>query len=277
MEPLSAISTTKKTSESTEPRGEPDHSRSAISLSRYFPRGTNYFYGYPSGEDSNFFNGVPHANEELVAARSLVCAGEYVRPIVFSPAIEPRITHLLKDTVGVAFAEQNQIITLPTNITHSIVGKERNMMIKRALMELSDQGNLVMAQPFLDPFLQDRYQIHPELTIFLNDKKNLPAYVPQEYLPERYGEYASGRAFSTSQDHLPVPCVVKVSSSSSGDGVRLCRTAAQLEKAKKEYASVSGSIIVEQFIKVAQNFGIQFGIPSDKMKNVNIICFNDHL
>lgn len=282
MEPLSAISTTKQTNESTEescsePPGEPDHSPSEINLSRYFPRGTNYFYGYPSGEDSNFFNGVPPASEELVAARSLVCAGEHVKPIVFSPSIEPRITHMLKDVAGVAIAKQNQIITLPANITHSIVGKERNTLIKRALRELSDHKNLVMAQPFLDPDLQDRFQIDPELTILLNDKKNLPAYVPQEYLPERYGEYASGSAFAATSDKIPVPCVVKVSSSSSGDGVRLCRTAAQFEKAKKEYASVSGSIIVEQFIKVAQNFGIQIGIPSDKRKSVEIIGVSEQL
>ena len=282
MEPPLATYETKKPNESigvtADPPGQSsDNGRGGISLSRYFPEGTNYFYGYPSGEDSNFFNGVPPASEELVAARSLVCAGDHVRPIVFAPAIEPRISHVLKNELGIVYVEQDQIITLPTGITHSIVGKQRNTLIKQALRELSDYGSLVMAQPFLDPLLQNRYQIHPELTIFLNDKKNLPTYVPQEYLPERYGEYASGRAFSTSQDHLPVPCVVKVSSSSSGDGVRLCRTAGQLEKAKKEYAFVSGSIIVEQFIKVDQNFGIQFGIPCHRCKDVEIIGVSEQL
>lgn len=281
MEPLSVVSTTKKISEVIEEYAEPlgglDNGHDPISLSRYFPRGTNYFYGYPSGEDSHFFNGVPPASEELVAARTLVCAGEHVRPVVFSPAIEPRITRILKDSLGVACAERDNVITLPAHITHGIVGKERNTMIKQALRDLSGHGDLVMAQPFLDPQLLDRFQIHPELTIFLNDKKNLPAYVPQAYLPERYGDYVSGSAFAASSNQIPVPCVVKVSSSSSGDGVRICRTADQLEKAKNEYASVSGTIIVEQFIQVAQNFGIQFGIPSDNKKKVEIIGVSEQL
>lgn len=251
--------------------------RNEISLSRYFPKGTSYFYGYPSGEDSNFFNCVPPVNEELVAARSLVCVGEHVKPIVFSSAIDPSVLNLLKNELGVVYPEQKNIATFPSQITHNIVRKERNALIKKSLSELSTEGNLIMAQPFLDSEMQNHFQIPAELTILLNDKKNLPEYVPEQYLAKRYAEYQGGKAFATSSDTLPIPCVVKVSSSSSGDGIRICKTAEQLESAKKEYAAIFGSIIVEQFIEIAKNYGIQFGIPFNQSKEVEIIGVSEQL
>ncbi len=254
-----------------------DLAKPAINLSRYFPKGTQYFYGYPSGEDSQFFNNVPPAYEELVAARALVCAGDHVHPIVFASSIRQDCLRSLKEEMGMAQVKSESTLMIPENVTEKIIGSERNTLIKNALIGLSDRGTLVMAQPFLDPALQDCYRIRPELSIFLNDKKHLPVYVPEKYLPERYAEYPNGRAFADSSGLLPVPCVVKISSSSSGNGVRLCPTSAHLANAKQEYAAVSGTIIVERMIDVAGNFAIQFGISSDPAMKEEIIGVSKQL
>jgi hypothetical protein len=183
----------------------------------------------------------------------------------------------LREEMGMATVKLDQVLTLPSHITHHIFGKERNTLIKSALKEISHTGKLIMAQPFLDPELQNSYQIRPELTILLNDKKNLPVYIPQEYLSERYAEYPNGHSFAEFSRHIPVPCVVKVSSSSSGNGVRICRTALELENVRKEYVAVSGTIIVEKMIEVARNFGIQFGIPFDPTMSMEIIGVSEQL
>jgi hypothetical protein len=248
-----------------------------VSLSRYFPEGTEYFYGYPAGEDSQFFNRVPPLSEELVTARSLICAGEHVQPIVLSAAVDPSIIDFLENAVGFSYGDRSNVIVLPPHITHDVVGGDRNALMKLALSRLTKPGSLVMAQPYLDPLIVDRYQLSPALTIWLNDKKHLPEYVPQSCLPERYAQFPHGRAFAASKDRFPLPCVVKVSSSSSGDGVRICRTAPQLERAREEYAAIGGSILVEQFVRVVRNYGIQFGIPHDREKPVEIIGVSEQL
>ncbi len=249
----------------------------SINLSRYFPAGTQYFYGYPAGEDSHFFNNVPPASEECVAARALACAGDHVKSIVFGATLEESAVHLLQKELGVFYVNQKKLLSLPGHITPDITGKERNSLIKSALEDITESGRLVMAQPFQGPLIQKQFQFAPDQTIWLNDKMNLPLYVPQEYLPERYAEYENGQDFAETRKELPVPCVVKVSSSSSGDGVRICLTAAQLEKAKREYAARGGSIIIEQFVEYTQNFGIQFGISHDKNIPIDLIGVSEQL
>src|SRR3989338_8727005 len=103
--------------------GNKGHSREEISLSRYFPKGTQYFYGYPSGQDSQFFNSVPPAIEEIVAARALFCAGPHVTPIVFAQAADPLIVRLLKEEMGLSYPPSRHILTLPSRITPDIVDR----------------------------------------------------------------------------------------------------------------------------------------------------------
>jgi len=271
-----AISTLPEKSRQTS-LGNEEHGHEEISLSRYFPKGTQYFYGYPSGQDSQFFNNVSPAIEEIVAARSLLCAGPHVTPIVFAPAMDSRIVSLLKEEMGLAYPPPTNILTLPSYITPDIFGEARNVLLKMALKTITNRKQFVMAQPYTDDDLSDRYRIPTACTVWLNDKKNLPSYVPHLYLPERYAEYANGVAFAASGNPLPLPCVIKVSSSSSGDGVRICRTAAEIQEAKTEYASIVGTIIVEQCISVVRNFGIQFGIPYASEKEIEIIGVSEQL
>ncbi len=248
-----------------------------INLSRYFPRGTEYFYAYPSGQDSQFFSTVSPETEELIAARVLTCAGEHVTPVVFAPAVDPHVLHLLKDEMGMLYPYGADASGLQLHVSHEVLDQEWNSLVKLALKKLTHRGHFVMAQPFLDPALSDRFQIPPELTVWLNDKKNLPQYVPKLYLPERYAQFSNGIAFAASSDRLPLPCVVKVSSSTSGYGVRICRNALQLERARKEYVSIVGTIVVEQCINVVRNFGIQFGIPHALEKDVEIVGVSEQL
>lgn len=251
--------------------------RNGVDLSRYFPAATAYFYGYPAGQDSQFFNLVPPASEELVAARSLVCAGPSVAPIVFPAAVEPHVLSILRDDLGVSLVEGDRVLRLPEAIGPEIVGEPRNALVKQALRSLVPDGALVMAQPYDDLGLQDRFQLPAELTIWLNDKMHLRSVVPAEYLPERYAVFGSGSSFADYAGGVPLPCVVKVSSSSSGDGVRICRTRRQLLNAQREYADIRSSVLVQEYIDVACNFGIQFGIPSDRGVPVEIIGVSEQL
>ena len=133
-------------------------------LSKYFPPDTTYFYGYPAGIDSQFYNCVPPAIEELVSGRPLVCAGSNPRTIA---------------------------------------------------------------------------------------------------------EFADGSSFALSK--LPIPCVMKVTNSSSGDGVRVCRTAQDLSSAQTAFADLRAPILIQEYIDAVWNYGIQFGIPADQALPIDII------
>lgn len=134
-----------------------------------------------------------------------------------------------------------------------------------------------MAQPYLEEELCAQYSIAPALTNWLNDKKNLPSFVPSSYLPERYATFKNGLEFAESPLQLPIPCVVKISSSSGGDGVRICRTSDQLLQARKFFRMTESDIIVEECITVVSNFGIQFGIPADPAKDIKLIGVSEQL
>ncbi len=247
-----------------------------FTLSRYFPEGTEYFYGYPAAEDSHFFNGVPPEIEELVAARPLVCAGPNVKTICFEASLEPFVWGLMKD-LGSMKAKKENIIVLPKEINNTVTGAERNRLLRTALIELSSPGSLVMAQPFLDNRLKEKFRIPSHRSIWLNDKRNLTYYVPPQYLAKTYDEFLDGRCFEECLDQIALPCVVKVSSSSSGDGVRICHTKKQLEKAKDDFASLEGIILISELIKSVRNFGVQFGIPEDKDLPPEIIMWHEQL
>jgi hypothetical protein len=247
-----------------------------FTLSRYFPEGTEYFYGYPAEEDSHFFNGVPPEVEELVAARPLVCAGPNVKAICFEATVEPFVWDLMHE-LGSLKAKKSNLIVLPSEINNTVTGPERNRLLRNALLELSSGENLVMAQPFLDGRLKEKFRIPSHRSIWLNDKKNLSYYVPPQYLAKTYDEFLDGLCFEECLDQIALPCVVKVSSSSSGDGVRICRTKKQLEKAKDDFAGLEGIILISELVDAVRNFGVQFGIPEDKDMPPEIIMWHEQL
>ncbi len=131
-----------------------------------------------------------------------------------------------------------------------------------------------MAQPILDDRLVNEYQIDPKLSVWLNDKKNLIQYAPPEFLGKRYAEFRNGEDFFNSTEKIPVPCVVKISASSSGEGIRICLSRVDLKKAKKAFKKRAGTLFIEEYISYVHNFGFQFGIPADKKKAPHIIGYN---
>jgi hypothetical protein len=121
------------------------------------------------------------------------------------------------------------------------------------------------------------YQISPKLSNKLNDKITQSLYVPKAHLPARYKRFANGKRLFSYKGVIPFPCVVKVSSSSSGDGVVICKDIESFKFAQKKFKRIKGSILIEEFITAAHNLGIQFGVPYDPEKPIKIIGFNEQL
>ncbi len=247
------------------------------SLSAYYPARTAYFYSFPSGEDSNFFNGVPPWKEEIVAARPMVCAGSDVRVVTFASSTNFEVRDLLEDRCGVSLIPKEHVITLPDMINDHLYGRRRNSTMKSVLRKFLAPRELIMAQPYLDEGLEEQYQIPPALVVHLNDKVNLASYIPKKFLPAQYQLFNNGRDFAESATIPPLPCVVKVSSSSAGDGVRICRTEEDLRIAKSIFQKRNGHIFVEEFIPSVHNLCVQFGIPHDAKKSIAIIGYNEQL
>lgn len=246
-------------------------------LSEFFPSNTAYFYSFPSGQDSSFFNGVPPWMEELVAARSLVCAGPNVKGVVFSPSMDPLTWDIMTQHFGVDLIEKSSAIRLSSAVTNDISGEERNRLVKESIASSITSGQLVQAQPFMDEHLQYLYQIPPRVTINLNDKFSREQYISEKYLPKILGTYANGQEFSQSTASIPFPSVIKVSSSSSGDGVRIAMDQTELEAIKKEFSDITTTIIIEQFIQSAHNVCVQFGIPADPMQPIQMLGYNEQV
>ncbi len=246
------------------------------SLSRYFPEGTEYFYGYPADEDSHFFNGVPPEIEEMVSGRPMVCAGPNVKVVCFTACLDSVPFRILKDDLDVIRVDRKQIILLPKNITGKVRGSKRNKLIKNALFDLAEPHKLVMAQPYLDPRAKEFFQIPPHRSIWLNDKRNMSSYIPKAYLPEIYEEFMDGACFQQ-VNQLPLPCVIKVTSSSSGDGVRICHTQEDLDRAVADFGHLEGMIQASEYVKIHRNFAVQFGVPHDNSKDIEIINWHEQL
>ncbi len=240
---------------------------SRVSLSRYFTAGTTYFYGYPSGDASGFLNNVPPLTEELVSARPLACVGDNIKVVVFAnPAKYITNPEHLKN-----------IIMIPEHIDYNLFGEERNKHIKKSLKDQIKPGTLLMAQPFMDESLEHLFQISPKLTQWLNDKKNLPSIIPINLLPKRFASFHSGKSFSSSKQKATLPCVVKVSSSSAGDGVYICRDIKSYDAVKQKLSNIKSNVIVEEMIEEIKNYGIQFGIPEDPNQKIEIIGINEQI
>lgn len=252
--------------------------RKPISLSDYFPAGTTYFYGFPSGEDSGFLNTVPSWIEELVAARPLACAGKDVSVLTFAASGSNDIRDLLANHCGLQLTGVNHVLTFPPHIDSTLSGNDRNVHIKEELLARVKPGTLAMAQPYLDESLRHLYQIDPQITVWLNDKKNMAEFIPAEHLPGRPHTFANGKEFAAHiADIKQLPCVVKVSSSSAGDGVRICFARAQLQEASDEYLDSNGTIFIEEFIGAQYNYGVQFTIPCDASQPTEILGWNQQI
>jgi hypothetical protein len=248
-----------------------------ISLSSYFPDGTQFYYGYPAGEDSGFLNKVTPSVEELVAARANSCAGKNVSVVNFSATTAASVPQDILNDFCLPQLSPGQTIILPEAIDLSVEGLRRNDAVKKALKELITPGQLVMAQPYTDPDLTDLYQIPAKTTAWLNDKSNMEEYIGADMLPKRYGVFTNGAEFLGAFSTVPAPAVVKASLSSSGDGVCLCETAAEIEEAANKFAHLEGTILVEQYIKTVTNYGVHFGIPQNKKRPIDIIGVNEQL
>ncbi|MBI4281531.1 ATP-grasp domain-containing protein [Candidatus Uhrbacteria bacterium] len=260
-----------------EPQASSNREADQYSLSAYYPLHTAYFYSFPSGEDSHFFNGVPPWKEEIVAARPMVCAGSNVRVVAFASSTNPEARDLLENHCGVPLIPSGHVITLPETINDHLYGRRRNTAVKFLLRTMLAPHALIMAQPYLDRGLEDRYQIPPALVVQLNDKITMASYVPKKFLPAQYQLFTNGRDFAESVTIPPIPCVVKISSSSAGDGVRICRTENDLRAAKSAFQKRNGNIFVEAFIPSVHNLCVQFGIPHDATKPIAIIGYNEQL
>ncbi len=248
-----------------------------LSLSKYFPPGTSYFYAYPAGEDSGFLNKVSPRVEELVAARTLSCAGPEVSVVKFAATHSSVVGTEIINALGIPQLPSHQVIVLPKEIDASLAGAPRNAAIKTALDKLVKPGSLVMAQPYTDENIEHVYQIPPSLSTWINDKNNMEQYIDDKYLPDRLGVYLDGQQFNTHHREITLPCVVKVSSSSSGDGVYICYSEDDIKRAMNELIDISGTIFVEQYIRAKKNYGIHFGIPYDQDKPIDLIGVNEQL
>ena len=181
---------------------------------------------------------------------------------------------LLRKNSDISFIPKKQIIVLPPTINEKTPSLKKNKLIAKALLKQISHRTLIMAQPMMDERILNEYQMDPKLSIWLNDKKNLDQYVPAEFLPKRYAQFRNGQDFFDSIGKMPLPCVVKISASSSGEGTRICLDPIDFKKAKKDFKKRAGTIFVEEYISYVHNFGFQFGIPFNKKKAPHVIGYN---
>lgn len=234
-----------------------------VSLSDFYPKGTIYFYGYPSGTDSGFLNLDPPSSEELIAARPNICLGANMSVINFCASSEERISQDVLMALQLQQPAQTQIRTLPSTITHDVLGIQRNEAVQAFLHNTVPSGMLAMAQPYVDESFRALCRIDPHLTSWLNDKAHMTHYIAPDTLPAQYGLYTSGAELVQCIADIPVPCVVKLTSSGGGDGVYICKSATALASAATKLARIEGTIYVEQYIQTVRNYGVQFGVPHD--------------
>ncbi len=254
-----------------------NRSRKSISLSTYFPVGTQYFYGYPAGEDSGFLNRVPPAVEELVAERVMSCAGEHVSVVGFAATNPPILDKELLEKFAIPQLDQHRILLLPKEIGPSLKGINRDHVIKDALLSSIKDNNLVMAQPFSGEKMNDIYQIPAKLINYLNDKNNMAQFVTKKFLPARLATFSSGSEFAKNYTKFNPPYVAKASSSSSGDGVYICLNAKDAEAAAQALGDLGGTVLMEQYIVAHKNYAVHFGVPHSPDMPIDFLGVSEQL
>lgn len=245
------------------------------SLSSYFPPDSYYFYGYPAGKESGFVNTLTNTGAELVSTRPLSCAGGGTNIVCFANGARESALRILADEIGLPVAPNEQILRLPEEINSRISGDERDRLVQTALRDLIPEGRLIMAQPYHGEAMERKYLIHSNTTCHLNDKASLVEFVPSEYLLETYRHFNTGSEFATFQlEEIQVPCVVKATNSSAGDGVRICKTAQEVGSAQHDFSHTSSPIIIQEYLENAEEIGVQFGIPPDAANPADILGFS---
>ncbi len=248
-----------------------------ISLSTYFPAGTQFYYGYPIGEDSGFLNHASPATQELIAARAFGCSGKDVSIICYSATTSPCISPDVFQDLSIPFLSEEQTLVLPAGVDMLSDGKARNLAIKAALKGNVTPGSLIMAQPYIDKDMSSLYSLSPHLTVWLNDKSNMGEYIPERLMPKRQGSFTTGAEFAKKIETFMLPVVVKVSSSSSGDGVYICLNEQELSVAADALRGFNGNVLVEQYINTTKNYGVHFGVPHSKKMPIDLIGINEQL
>ena len=93
-----------------------------------------------------------------------------------------------------------------------------------------------MGQPYSDERLDAKYLIHPGITKWLNDKNHIKDFVPPQHRAPELTHAQNGEDFlKINGETLTYPCVVKVSTSSSGNGVRICRSPQEFKHVQEEF------------------------------------------
>lgn len=248
-----------------------------LSLSSFFPEGTHYFYGYPAGNYSGFLNNVPPKIEELVAARAFSCAGSDVKVVAFAATSHPAVESGILEKFGIPNLPDNRISLIHSKIDRRLVGNDRNEAIKNYMKAKIPAGSLVMAQPYTDKEMAALYQIPSKTTNWLNDKIHMSQYITPELLPKQLALFKNGGEFAKQINKINLPCVVKVSSSSSGDGVYICKTLKDLSRAVDEFKKIKSTIVIQEHIEAVKNYGIHFGIPHDIKQSVEVYGVNEQL
>ena len=245
-----------------------------LSLSTTYAPDTVYAPLYPFGEhpEHNFQNAAvgddPLTLNPVFSDPVLTVAGPTVDVVSYSSPKGDDTRKRLRECFGTPYADPSQLRLIPSLTSRS--KEQLDGHIVRHLRQLTHDKSLVVSQPFFDDSLRPRYQIRPGLSHWLNDKANLPILVPEEYLPERFATYRNGEECWQDKRTFP-PCVVKITSSSSGDGTRIVRTAEELAEARLAFRSWDGAIIVDEYIDCGRNIGVQFAIPFDKNEPPRII------
>ena len=205
----------------------------------------------------------------------MVCAGADVNVVAFHNSSHDHTLDILENDLGVPIVPRKNVITLPEEVTPDLVGSHRNLQVLESLKSVT--GRFVMAQPYDHDFLKERYVVPYGLQSWLNDKQNMGNFIPPEYLPARPFHFRNGAQLRLNSEAFPLPCVIKVASASSGDGVWICRTDADVEEGREKFKHVTSSIFVEEMIDADANVGIQFGVPYDPSAPIQIIGFNEQL
>jgi hypothetical protein len=250
---------------------------SRLSLSTYFPKGTQFFYGYPVGEDSGFLNHASVSTQEIIAARAFGCAGKDVSIVCFRPTTIPAVPKDVFKELSIPHPGSKQVQVLPAEIGTIANGSNRDIAISTSLLQTIETGQLIMAQPYTDEAVTDLFQIPASVTTWLNDKSNMDTYIDVSLAPKRLGAFRSGKEFAKNFKNVSLPAVIKAASSSSGDGVYICLTAKDLERAARKLKSLKATILAEQYIEAVRNYGVHFGIPHNKFMPIDILGINEQL
>ena len=110
----------------------------------------------------------------------------------------------------------------------------------------------------------ETYVVERDLLLRLTNKGRLHEFVAAEHLPRRRVIATGSIAGAVAPDELPV--VVKAACDESlggGDGVRICRSEADVAAAERDFR-VSPEVVVEEFLNVVSNWCVNFAIVPEE-------------